>query len=494
MDNNLRDQHINEIQNLQQRIDILEDTVARNKQTSLDFMRLKQILDATSDFISTAMLGGQLYYINKGGRALIGLSGDVDICNIKIHDIHPGWAYEYIINTGVPAAIQNGIWTGETALLNLSTEKEIPTTQVIMHHESPDGKFKYLSTIIRDITERKQTEKSLQQSESKYRDLFEKSKDAILIIENQKFVDCNQSTIDMLGYKHKDDLLQTHPAVMSPANQPDGKNSVIKANEMMNIAIKKGGHRFEWDHVRANGEVFPVEVLLTTISNDKDKQVIHTVWRDITDRKMAEKQTKASLAEKEVLLKEVHHRVKNNLSIVSGLMSLQAADMDSPESCEAFAECRDRINAVALVHNTLYRSNTLAKIDYSVYARDLSRAVLDICGRDGQIRLDFAAESVFLEIDIAINCGLILNELLTNAFKHAFPNDNEGSVRVVFAVRDDGHYSLCVSDNGVGLSTDVDFQNPETLGLKLVNMLTRQLKGSLNIDKKNTGTAITITF
>ena len=123
----------------------------------------------------------------------------------------------------------------------------------------------------------------------KYRIMFEKSKDAILIIENEKFVDCNQATVDMLGYKNKIKFLQTHPSELSPKKQSDGKDSFIKAKEMMDIALKNGSNRFEWDHVRANGEVFPVEVLLTTISNQEDKRVIHTIWRDITDRKLKEK-------------------------------------------------------------------------------------------------------------------------------------------------------------------------------------------------------------
>lgn len=141
-----------------------------------------------------------------------------------------------------------------------------------------------------DITDRRHIEEALIASEEKYRTLFEKSGDAILIIENGTFVECNQATVDMLGYNTKDELLQTHPSVLSPPTQPDGRDSVEKADEMMRMALEKGSHRFEWDHKRANGEVFPVEVLLTTISNEPGNQIIHTVWRDITDRKKAEQE------------------------------------------------------------------------------------------------------------------------------------------------------------------------------------------------------------
>ena len=122
--------------------------------------------------------------------------------------------------------------------------------------------------------------------DERYRTLFEKSADAILIIVNDKFVDCNMATVEMLGYKNKQELLNTHPSVLSPPTQPDGRDSFEKANEMMSIALEKGSHRFEWDHKRYNGEVFPVEVLLTAIPSDVGT-MIHVVWRDITDRKKA---------------------------------------------------------------------------------------------------------------------------------------------------------------------------------------------------------------
>ncbi len=136
-----------------------------------------------------------------------------------------------------------------------------------------------------DITKKKQVDEEREKADKKYRDLFENSKDAILIIENETFVDCNQATVDMLGYSDKKELLQTHPSALSPEKQPDGRNSNEKANEMMRVALEKGSNRFEWDHVRANGGVFPVEVLLTPISTETGTQTIHTVWRDITEQK-----------------------------------------------------------------------------------------------------------------------------------------------------------------------------------------------------------------
>lgn len=145
----------------------------------------------------------------------------------------------------------------------------------------------------RDVTEQNQVQKALYQSEKKYRKLFEQSADAILIIEGGRFVDCNEATVKMLKYKNKKELLNVHPSQLSPEFQPDGKSSYQKADKMMSIAYQKGSHRFEWDHKRANGEVFPVEVLLTAVPIGEEN-FLHVVWRDITQRKNTEKAVKES--------------------------------------------------------------------------------------------------------------------------------------------------------------------------------------------------------
>ncbi len=143
----------------------------------------------------------------------------------------------------------------------------------------------------------------------KYRILFEKSKDAILIIKNERFIDCNQATLDMLNYNDKGKLLHTHPSELSPDVQPDGKESFLQSKEMIKIALERGSHRFEWEHIRANGEVFPVEVLLTTISNTEGNQVIHTIWRDITNRKQVEKVRQEEKETLSTILESIPHGI-----------------------------------------------------------------------------------------------------------------------------------------------------------------------------------------
>ncbi len=181
--------------------------------------------------------------------------------------------------------------TGKESSLTETIEYRLKDKSGNWHYAQSTGNVvgDQLLFVTRDITEREQAKDILMKSEKKYKDLFEKSEDAILIIHNGKFVDCNQATVNMLRYNNKSEFLNTHPSELSPEKQADGKSSFTKANEMMKIAFKDGSHRFEWDHKRADGEVFPVEVLLTAISTDEKKQILHTVWRDITDRKQAEK-------------------------------------------------------------------------------------------------------------------------------------------------------------------------------------------------------------
>ncbi|MCK4814020.1 MAG: PAS domain S-box protein, partial [Candidatus Marinimicrobia bacterium] len=172
------------------------------------------------------------------------------------------------------------------------------------------GKLIGVIEIAHDITERTNAEKLLRKSEKKYRDLFEKSKDAILIIHNGKFIDCNQAAINMLRYNNKNEFLNTHPSELSPERQPDGKMSFTKANEMMKIAYENGSHRFEWDHKKFDGEVFSVEVLLTAISTDEKNQILHTVWRDITERKQAEEALKESEEKYRLIVENAHDGIE----------------------------------------------------------------------------------------------------------------------------------------------------------------------------------------
>lgn len=194
--------------------------------------------------------------------------------------------------------IQEGI------LLSLiKKDKSLVEVEIVSSYINFENR-KLVLNIARDITREKQATKLLKASEKKYRDLFEKSKDAILIIENGQIVDCNRTTVKMLGYRRKGDIMKLHPSELSPEKQPDGTKSYKKADEMMDIALKKGSNRFEWIHRKANGDVFPVEVLLTAIHSDNQQEILHTVWRDISERKKVEQELQKYHNHLEELIKE----------------------------------------------------------------------------------------------------------------------------------------------------------------------------------------------
>jgi two-component sensor histidine kinase len=217
------------------------------------------------------------------------------------------------------------------------------------------------------------------------------------------------------------------------------------------------------------------------------------VITDITERKNAEDQIKASLMEKEVLLREVHHRVKNNLQVISSLLRLQARSAPGKEWRQIFAESQNRLQSIALIHELLYRSKNLADIDFRAYINSLTVQLFYAYGITGsRISLKIEVISAPMVINLAIPCGLIANELISNCLKHAFPPDRKGLITVSLASVND-EYEFVIADNGVGLPETVDIAGGQSLGLSLVNTLVKQLKGELEV-RRSQGTQFRINF
>ncbi len=215
---------------------------------------------------------------------------------------------------------------------------------------------------------------------------------------------------------------------------------------------------------------------------------------DITERKQAEEALQSSLREKEILLKEIHHRVKNNMQVISSLVSLQADTLDNPALCSLFNDLRDQVRTMALVHEKLYQSESLACVDFAEYARSLLNYLWRAHGETAtNVRLTLDVQPVSLSVDMAVPCGLILNELASNALKHAFRDRTGGEITVLLQADQAGRICLRVSDNGIGLPAGLDWQQSPSLGLRLVQMLAGQLRGTLDVHTEG-GTAITLTF
>ena len=214
------------------------------------------------------------------------------------------------------------------------------------------------------------------------------------------------------------------------------------------------------------------------------------------ERKQAEEALHASLREKEILLREVHHRVKNNMQVISGLLDLQASSSGNPELIERLNESQSRIRSMALIHEKLYGSTDFARIDLVGYARTLSQELFQSYKiNPGKIDLIVQADGeVYVDINKAIPCGLILNELISNALQHAFPGDGPGEIKIIIGETKETEIEIVIRDNGVGLPDDVDIHQPRTVGLHLVNGLVKnQIDGQIEVRRDN-GTEFRIKF
>jgi two-component sensor histidine kinase len=214
---------------------------------------------------------------------------------------------------------------------------------------------------------------------------------------------------------------------------------------------------------------------------------------EVAERKRAEEKIQASLREKEVLIKEIHHRVKNNMQIISSILNLQSKHIEDEQALKVFKNGQSRIRSMALVHEKLYESEDLAKIDFAEYIRSNTSYLFSLHRISEAIGLNIDIKDIFLDINTAIPCGLIINELVSNALKYAFPGGREGEIRIGLSSDEGDKLTMLVQDNGIGFPKDMDFRNTESLGMQLVITLVEQMEGTIELERKE-GTTFTITF
>jgi PAS domain S-box-containing protein len=215
---------------------------------------------------------------------------------------------------------------------------------------------------------------------------------------------------------------------------------------------------------------------------------------DITERKRAEQQVQQSLKEKETLLREIHHRVKNNLQIIASLLNLQSRYIKDPEARRLTKESQSRIRSMALIHNMLYQSKDLASVEFSSYLRKLTQQLSESQAPGSASRFRIDAEPLELNIETAVPCALIVNELVSNALEHAFPDGAPGEIRIELRSAPGGQIILRVADNGIGFPKAFDFQSPQSFGLQLVMTLVEQLNGAIELDGGQGGSCIEVRF
>lgn len=356
--------------------------------------------------------------------------------------------------------------------------------------EEADGK-KAIQAVVTDISKQKNVEMALRESEEKYRTMVEHSLQGIVIMQDFCIVYANEAFARFTGYSAKE-LLSLPPEKIKVLVHPEDQVLVWERFKDR-LAGKSVPPRYEYRGIKRDGTIKWLEMIASRIEY-KGKPAVQGAVIDITARKQAEEQIKASLKEKEVMLREIHHRVKNNMQIILSLLRIQSRLVTDNKAREMFKQSQNRIRSMALIHEALYKSDDLANIDFSDYISRMTTHLLSLYREEiGKVRINQDVRGIFLDINKAIPCGLLISELISNALKHAFPGRENGEVFIKMRRDKKSGYTLVVKDSGVGFPEELDFREAKTLGLQLVTDLVAQLHGQIELQKKE-GTEFTIRF
>lgn len=350
------------------------------------------------------------------------------------------------------------------------------------------GRPAILSTI-RDITERRLAQAALMESETRYQmigDLvpfgvwacnekgnFSYLSESFLAVLGITLEECRKSGwMHMLPREDYDRTIADWRQCIQTGSFWDYENRIVDKKGKVFIVLSRGA-----PHTDSAGKI--------------------TSWvgihLDITERKRYEERLEASLREKEVIIKEVHHRVKNNMQVISGFLELQSNYIEDPVAVEKLIECQRRVRTMALVHEKLYQSKTLGAINAAEYIKSLIADLMDSYSMSTSVDVSVDVDDVDITLDMAIPCGLIINELVTNSLKYAFSGRPEGKLSLTLHHKEDHTFSLVVQDDGVGLPPDFEARSTASLGMQLVGVLVRQLGGEMKSDSDR-GTRFTIVF
>jgi PAS domain S-box-containing protein len=364
-----------------------------------------------------------------------------------------------------------------------------------------------------DVTVARQVEIALRASEMRFRRLFESNVVGMFFLKTSgEITAANDLFLNMLGYTRQE--LETGQIRWDNLTPPE--HAIIDQQVIAEAQRTGIGMPWEKEYFHKDGSRVPVLVGGGMIEGLKDEGIAFSI--NISkqraaqlERDRAEEELRASLLDKEVLLKEIHHRVKNNMQMISSLLSLQAGSIKDPRILQPFRESQNRVKAMALIHEKLYQSTSLAKVNLAEYVQSLATDLMrSYSMASSEIRLCCDIAEVEMEIDAVIPCGLIINELVSNSIKYAFPdrvslnrtidqgNDfqptsAESEIRICFLLNPANQYVLTVADNGIGMSKNLDFRNTTSLGLQLVCALAAKLGGTIEMDSEN-GTLFMIIF
>ena len=450
--------------------------------------KLQAILDNIPGFVYLKDLQGRLLMVNRycleawqiPSEQLIGktnaeffLSSPAIVQRIEAHD-------REVIQTGMPYQYEEEVVLADGIHTYYSVK--FPMCDA-------SGQPYAIGGISTDISDRKQSQKELELQAVITKNMAEgiclvRAADSVVVYANPKFE-------QMFGY-NLGELNGKHISMINYAGDQQEAEDVHRV--ITDKVMQQGEMTYEVHNVKKDGTPFWCRATPSKFEHPDYGTVLVAVQQDITEHKQAEDIIKASLKEKEVLLKEIHHRVKNNLQIVTSLLQMQSRRTQEPRAIEVLRDSKNRITSIALVHEKLYRSDNLANIDFGQYIPDLTTHLFETYNvSSSDVTLTTKVEDISLQIDTAIPCGLIVNELVSNSLKHAFVNNQQGEIQIEFYSDSYNSLTLIVRDNGIGIPQDFDIETTQSLGLTLVQGLVEQLEGTMEI-KRSRGTEFKITF
>ncbi len=470
---------------LRQSIIERESDILCRKQVEKNLRFTQFVVDHLADAAFWMDSEGRFIYVNQASCDKLGYSRE-ELLKMTVADIDPLFPRDaWPANWNKLREMKHHVFES----LHKTRDGRIFPVEIQDNLIEIDGR-EFNCALVRDITDRKLTADELRKSETLFRNLFDLHAAVKLLIdpETGAIVDANLAAVTYYGWS-RDEMRGMRIQEI---------NTLSPGEVAAEMQRAKDAHRsyFEFRHRRADGSIRDVAVFSSNVSG-VGKPLLHSIIHDITERKQADAALHAALCEKTALLKEVHHRVKNNLQIVASLLSLQERRQHIPEAQDVLHDTRARVMAMALLHEVLYRSGNLATVDVAVYVERLCVSLLRTVGPvASRVAVTRDITPVRLPLEQAVPCGLIINELVVNALKHGYPDERHGQVRIEIWT-ENSTIGLRVSDDGAGLPDPLDIATLPTLGLRLVQDLARQLQGVCRMERRGGGvggTEVTVVF